>query len=83
MNPRKAVAPRQRADWTVVTETVLNGRTVTAGTELSLHEVRGRVTFAQRVTTDSGADWIDVRDPSGQLRAFRADRVKTVHRKAA
>lgn len=81
--------PRRRrptlpADWIETTEIQLNGRDVTPGTELSIRGERGRFRFLKHVSRpERGIEWIDVYGgPKGseQLRAFRPERIKTVHR---
>ena len=70
--------------WIVATTTVLNGRTVTPGHELSITGERGRFRFQKHViNTANGAEWISViGGPAGctAFRDFRPGRVRTVHR---
>ncbi len=61
-------------------ETVINGRHVTVGTELTIQGVRGRCRFLAHTTNTRGDTWLDVADTRGALRAFTIDRVTTVHR---
>lgn len=70
--------------WTTAFEITINGHTVTPGTELSIKGERGRFRFIKHVSRpDRGTEWIDVwggPKHSPQLRSFRPDRVRTVHR---
>jgi hypothetical protein len=66
---------------------VINGHTVTPGTELSIKGERGRFRFIKHVQrrrpSGEEVEWIDVwggPKHSPQLRSFRPDRVRTVHR---
>lgn len=68
---------------TIDTEIIINGRTVSKGTELSIRGARGRFRFVKQVTKDDGTSWLDVwGGPKGHetLRSFRAEQVRTVHR---
>jgi hypothetical protein len=84
---RKQVGPSvpcPNADWVYVTEIQINGRNVSAGTELKIAGERGRYRFIRQVTTDKGVEWIDVwGGPKGseQWRSFRAEKVRRVHYK--
>lgn len=84
---RKQVGPSvpcPNADWIYVVEIQINGRNVSAGTELKITGERGRYRFIRQVTTDKGAEWIDVwGGPKGseQWRSFRLDKVGRVHYK--
>jgi hypothetical protein len=67
--------------WTVKNEIQVNGRTVVAGTELSITGEAGRFRFVKHVTTPT-AEWIDVvggRKGYSVFRSFYVSRVKTVH----
>lgn len=87
----KATPPKPRSGgWEVVTETKINGRHVTKGTELTIRDHHGRnirARFIEHVTSDSGATWITVAEierKSGtyrSTRSFSLDKVKTVHTK--
>jgi len=69
------------ADWTVKTETQINGRSVGVGTELSIVGASGRFRFVKHVVTPT-SEWIDVvggRHGHSMFRSFRLDQVKTVH----
>ena len=82
MPRRKRTAPPPTpAGWRVSVEWTANGRHVEPGTELRIRGERGRFVFVRYVATDKAAEWIDVRDADGRWRAFRPERVKTVHRK--
>jgi hypothetical protein len=77
-------APRPNADWVYITEMQINGRNVSAGTELKITGERGRYRFIRKVTTDKGVEWIDVwGGPKGaeQWRSFREEKVRRVHYK--
>jgi hypothetical protein len=84
---RKQVGPSvpcPNVDWVYVTEIQINGRNVSAGTELKITGERGRYRFIRQVTTDKGVEWIDVwGGPKGseQWRSFRVERVRRVHYK--
>lgn len=91
MRPRKR-GPAVTAyppSWVVETETEINGRHVTAGTELTIEDsegrkLPGRYRFDKRVlNTANGAEWISViGGPKGtdSWRDFRPGQVRTVHR---
>jgi hypothetical protein len=69
--------------WLVDDHIVVNGRHVTAGTELSIMGERGRFRFTKYVyNSTADCEWIDVvggMKGVKQFRSFRPDRVKTVH----
>lgn len=68
-------------DWVVTEKIQVNGRWVSAGTELSITNERGRFRFLRHIKT-STAEWIDViGGPSNYkaFRSFRPDRVRRVH----
>lgn len=68
-------------DWVISEEMQINGRNVSAGTELSITNEKGRFLFIKHVTTPT-AEWIDViGGATGHKasRSFRSDRVKRVH----
>lgn len=68
-------------DWVVSDHIQVNGRHVSAGTELSIHDERGRFRFIKHVKTPT-AEWIDVVGGTTghkSYRSFRPDRVKRVH----
>lgn len=69
--------------WLVDDHIVVNGRHVIKGTELSIKGEGGRFRFIKYVyNTAVDCEWIDVvggRKGVSQFRAFRPDRVKTVH----
>jgi hypothetical protein len=71
-------------DWVEADAIVINGRTITPGTELSIKGERGRFRFIKLVTrAERDIEWIDVwggPKHSPQLRSFRPDRIRTVHR---
>jgi hypothetical protein len=76
-NPLSEVHP----DWVVTDQIQINGRYVSAGTELSILGERGRFIFIKHVQTPT-AEWIDVVGGPERYRAyrsFRSDRVKRVH----
>jgi hypothetical protein len=70
-------------DWAVDTETVINGRRVQPGQELSIQGEPGRFRFQRAVlNVSTGAEWIDVfpcDKKMAQYRSFRPERVKRVH----
>jgi hypothetical protein len=68
-------------NWTVKNEIQINGRTVVAGTELSITGEAGRFRFVKHVKTPT-AEWIDVvggRKGYSVFRSLYVSRVKTVH----
>lgn len=71
-------------DWVESDSIVINGHTVTVGTELSIKGERGRFRFIKHISRPRrGIEWIDVwggPKHSPQLRSFRPERVRTVHR---
>ena len=75
--------PRPNDTWICETSIQVNGRNVSAGTELKIRGVRGRFRFVKKVTTLT-AEWIDVwGGPKGaeSMRSFRLGQIKTVHYK--
>jgi hypothetical protein len=77
-------APKPNAEWEYTTELQINGRNVTAGTELKITGERGRFRFIRVVKTPEGKEWLDVwggAKGSEQWRSFRPDRVRRVHYK--
>lgn len=59
----------------------IHGRNVRPDTEMTVTTIRGRVRFVALVTNPkTGAQWIDVIDSRGLLRAAAVDAVTTVHR---
>jgi len=82
--PAGPEAPRPNEEWEYATEIQINGRNVSAGTELKITGERGRYRFIRSVKTDKGIEWIDVwGGPKGseQWRSFKSDKVKRVHYK--
>lgn len=82
--PSEPLVPRPNAEWEYLTEIQVNGRNVTAGTELKIVGERGRFRFIRLVKNLNGAQWVDVwGGPKGaeQWRSFKLDRIKTVHYK--
>jgi hypothetical protein len=80
--PNKKVTPNPNPSWVETYEIQINGRNITAGTEVSIRGERGRFRFIKHVKTDK-AEWVDVvGGPKGirMWRSFRIDSVKTVHR---
>ena len=78
------VVPSPNVGWVYTTEIQINGRNVSAGTELKITGERGRYRFIRQVKTEKGVEWIDVwGGPKGseQWRSFRTDRVRRVHYK--
>lgn len=72
------------ATWTVRTEyKAPSGRTLEPGTEVKIIGERGRFRFVKYVQTEDGTEWLDFVGGKGGhecFRAFRPDRIKTVHR---
>lgn len=76
--------PRPNAEWQYKTEIQVNGRNVTAGTELKIIGERGRFRFIRHVKNSKDAEWIDVwggAKGAEQWRSFKLDKVKRVHYK--
>lgn len=71
-------------DWEERETAVVNGRTLTRGTEVTIRGERGRFRFLKAVERpERGLAWLDFwGGPKGSehWRSFRADRVKRVHR---
>ena len=71
-------------DWVESLEAVVNGRTLTPGTEVSIRGERGRFRFLKRVERpERGLEWLDFwGGPKGaeNWRSFPLERVRTVHR---
>lgn len=70
--------------WTRTTQTQINGRHVTPGTELTVSGQRGRFRFLEHVTTEQGIEWLWVIGGAKgyeTFRAFRPEAVKRVHYK--
>ena len=67
--------------WTVNTQIQINGRSVSAGTELSITGEPGRFRFIKHVVTPE-CEWIDVvggKKGYSTIRSFRPSQVRTVH----
>lgn len=76
------------ASWHVAEVARVNGKVLTPGRVIRVTDRDGRIlpgrfAFLRHVrNVDTGAEWLDVRDTAtGALRAFYADRVRTVTRK--
>jgi len=66
-------------DWQRLTEVAApGGRYLRPGVEFRIRGERGRFRFLRYVVTPT-TSWIDCVGPNGQYRAFRLDRVRTVH----
>lgn len=68
-------------DWIISDKIQINGRWVTAGTEMSIIGERGRFLFVKHVQTPT-AEWVDViGGATGHkaMRSFRSERVKRIH----
>lgn len=80
---RKAPIPKP-PDWVESFEITANGRHVVPGTELKIRGERGRFRFLKHVSRPAlGVEWVDVWGGPRhheQLRSFRPDRIRTVHR---
>lgn len=63
-----------------MSDITINGRTLERGVELSITGERGRFTFL-KINNDGSLNVWGGRTGHEKLRDFRADRVKTVHRK--
>lgn len=72
--------PKPNADWIVTNEYQVNGRWLKPHTEFTVHGVKGRMVFVSHTQTPT-SEWIDAFSPNKQYRAFRPDRIKTVHTK--
>lgn len=68
------------SSWHVSEAARVNGRVLAPGRVLRVQGDRGTYAFLRHVrNVDTGAEWLDVRDvATGALRAFYADRVRTV-----
>jgi hypothetical protein len=67
-------------DWTTSDEFQHNGRWLRPGTEFTVHGVKGRLRFIKHVLNNAtGAAWVEGFDLDRHYRAFRPDRIKTVH----
>lgn len=68
--------------WTISYEMKYNGRIIEPNTEISIRGESGRFRFIKHVATPT-CEWIDVvggkNDRYKQFRAFRPERIKTVH----
>jgi hypothetical protein len=84
MQKRRGRAAHKPPEDRTVAEFYQHGRTrIEAGRELSITGERGRFRFRAHVVTGDGREWLDViGGPEGSpaFRAFRPDRIKTVHR---
>jgi hypothetical protein len=74
--------PTVPAHWHVAEVARVRGKVLTPGRVVRIKGERGAFAFLRHVTnTRTGAEWLDVRDTTtGALRAFHADRVRTVTR---
>ncbi len=85
--PKKKIqenAPKPNDNWIYETEILVNGRKVVPGTELSIHDERGRFRFVRQVTTEKQICWIDVISEvkgSEAFRSFYPSKIKRVHYK--
>jgi len=81
MATRRNTRPAVPAAWHVAEVARVRGQVLTPGRGLRIRGERGTFTFLRHVTnTATGAEWIDVRDGNGAMRAFYADRVTRVLR---
>jgi hypothetical protein len=66
--------------WTILERyQAPSGRWLERGTELKIRGERGRFRFVEYVQNANGAEWLYVRDRNQRYRAFRPERVTTVH----
>lgn len=56
-----------------------SGRWLDKGTECRIRGARGRFRFVEYVQTATGVEWVWVRDKDSQYRAFRPERLTTIH----
>jgi hypothetical protein len=80
---RKYTRATVPASWSVAEVARVRGSVLTPGRIVRITGVPGTFAFLRHVrNVDTGAEWLDVRDTTtGALRAFRADKVRTVTRK--
>ncbi len=80
MIARKKYKPKPgNPDWQTLTEVAApGGRYLRPGVEFRIRGERGRFRFLSYTVTPTAA-WIDCVGPNRQYRAFRLDRVRTVH----
>lgn len=80
MIARKRSKPKPtNPDWQRLTEiAAAGGRYLRPGVEFRVSGERGRFRFMSYTVTPTAA-WIDSVGPNKQYRAFRLDRVRTVH----
>ena len=79
MPATRTAPPRVDPSRTYSDRTVVHGRHVEPGTELTVDGIRGRVRFTAHVRHENGAEWIDVVTSRGFARSVRPDAVRTVH----
>lgn len=76
---KKEERPNLHPDWEISEEMQVNGRWLRPGTEFSVRGERGRMRFVRHVKTPK-VEWVDcISTFSKQCRAFRPERIKTVH----
>ena len=74
--------PAYPESWEVSEEFQHNGRWLRPGTEFTVHGVKGRLRFIRYVVnTQTETAWVDCFSQDKQFRAFRPERIKTVHSK--
>jgi hypothetical protein len=74
--------PTHPAHWHVSSDARVNGKVLQPGRVLRIRNQRGTFAFVRHVrNTVTGAEWLDVRDANGALRAFRVEDVRVVTRK--
>lgn len=81
--PQEPAVARPNDEWVQEYEMTVNGRSVTADTELKISGERGRFLFMKYVK-NGDIEWVDVWGGSKgyeSIRSFRPDRIKTVHYK--
>ena len=78
MSRKRKPVPTAPAHWVISDHYVANNRHLTPGTEVKIRKEKGRFKFERHVI-NGDLEWIDVRDKDGRFRAFRVDRIKTVH----
>jgi len=86
MGRKKKVTPKEddpSKNWIINDTTIIHGRNVEKGTELSIQGERGRFHFLRHVyNPELDVEWIDLiggKNGVREFRSFRPERVKRVH----